>query len=86
MQGEYRRMRAILEKRVEGKSGTDWLFQARTKSGHVVTVDDWHQNAIEKAKIADPFVIYSLMLLPVLKGTKIAGLGGCRSFDWADVS
>jgi len=54
------RVRAILEMRIEGRGNSDWLFPAGTRSGHVSTVDGWHQKALERAGISDPFVLYSL--------------------------
>jgi integrase len=54
------RVNAIMELRVEGKAQPDWLFPAGTKSGHVATVDSWHQKALKNAEITDHFVLYSL--------------------------
>jgi integrase len=55
-----KRVRAILEGRVDGRNPSDWLFPAGTKSGHIATVDNWHQKALDKAEIRDRFVLYSL--------------------------
>jgi integrase len=55
-----RRVKSILDMR-RASSGSDWIFPAATKSGHVenFTLKKQHQKAIAESKV-HPFVLYDL--------------------------